>query len=186
MPKIIDEDKLFAAVVGVLVAKGYENATTKDLAAAAGVHEATLFRKYGSKVNLVALAIEQQMSVVPLAHLHYTGDLEADLLSIVEAYIETNRTHGAILPMIFIELPRRPELAEVLHRPMANIDGILKIIQQYQAQGQLKQEPPYYTLLALIGWLFSYFMVIRAMPDYPVPPIAPQEHVAAFLNGRRA
>jgi len=185
MPKIIDEEKVFAAVVAVLTSKGYENATTKDLAMAAGMHEATLFRKYESKAKLAARAIEQQLSIVPFAHLQYTGNLEADLLAIVQAYIETYKTHGPIMPMLFTELPRHPELAESLNKPLSNVEGVLKIIVQYQTQGQLKQEPPIYTFLALIGWLMNYYMFVQAVPDYPVPPIDVQAHIAGFLHGRK-
>jgi hypothetical protein len=43
MPKIIDDEQVFSEVIKVIVAKGYENATTKELAEAAGVNEVTLF-----------------------------------------------------------------------------------------------------------------------------------------------
>jgi len=117
MPKIIDEEQVFRTVVEILTQKGYENATTKDLAAAAGMHEVTLFRKYESKVNLVARAIEHQLSRVPLAHLKYTGNLEADVAAIVDAFIETNKSHGPIMPLLLTELPRNPELVGLICCP---------------------------------------------------------------------
>ena len=84
MPKVINDKVVFRATIDVLVACGYEKATTKNIAVAAGIHEATLFRKYGSKFNLIEQAIKAQFLDVPFAKVVYTGDLQADLVSIVE------------------------------------------------------------------------------------------------------
>jgi AcrR family transcriptional regulator len=188
MPKIIDEEEVFAAVVDLLAKKGYENATTKAIAAAAGIHEATLFRKYKSKICLVMHAIEQQLAVVPIAAVEYTGNLEDDLRAIIEAFIETNENqrHGPILSVLLTEAPRYPELAQTLKTPLGHLEKTLDILHQYQMRGQLKQEPPVYALMALLGGLMSYYMFIWAVPDYPVPPIDPQILVSGFLQGRKA
>ncbi len=184
MPKVIDEEVVFRAVMTIIVARGYENATTKEMAVAAGIHEATLFRKYENKMNLVARAIEQQFSKAPLAMLRYSGDLEADLLAIVQAYIDTQKIYGAIMQTILTEIPRHPALAEMLNTPLANIQGLIQIIHQYQIQGRLKQEPPLTSLSVLLGPLMISYMFGRANPDLPLPIIEPQEYVNAFLHGR--
>ena len=65
-----------------------QNALTNQfkIAEVAGVNEVTLFRRYGSKAGLFEKVIEHQLADTPLSKLVYTGDLEADLLAIVEAY----------------------------------------------------------------------------------------------------
>lgn len=184
MPKVIDEENVFRAVLNIIVTRGYENATTKDMAVAAGMHEATLFRKYESKMNLVARAFEQQFSTAPLTKLTYSGDLEADLLAIVQAYIDTYDRFGAIMLTVLTEIPRHPELATALKTPLANIPILTKIIAQYQTQGRLKQESPLTSLSVLLGPLMMNYMVGRANPDLPIQTIDPQDHVNAFLHGR--
>ena len=72
----------------------------KDMAVAAGIHEATLFRKYGTKASLIEKAIEAQLSATPLNRLSYTGELKADLGAIVQAYIETSQTYGPVIPAL--------------------------------------------------------------------------------------
>ncbi len=104
------------------------------------IHEATLFRKYGSKVGLIERAIQHQLSTAPISKVAYTGDLQADLYAILDAYVATNEEYGAILPVIFLEIPRYPELKNVLQTPLANIQGIVDIIARYQSQGLLKDE----------------------------------------------
>ena len=185
MPKIIDETKIFSAALDILISHGYEGATTQKIADVAGVNEVTLFRKYGSKAGLFEKVIEHQLSDTPLNKLAYTGDLEADLLAIVEAYIETNETHGNIIPILLIEMPRYPDLQGSFNTPWKNLQEIIKIIQKYQKQGELKNESPLASLTALISPILVGQMLRYANLNLPVPAIDSQAHVDAFLNGRK-
>jgi AcrR family transcriptional regulator len=185
MPKVIDETKIFSAALDILVSHGYEGATTQKIADIAGVNEVTLFRKYGSKAGLFEKVVEHQLSDTPLNKLVYSGELEADLLAIVEAYVETNQTHGNIIPLLLIEMPRNPDLQGSFSTPWKNIQTILHIIQKYQEQGQLKNEPPLASLSALIGPVLVSQMIRHANLNLPVPAIDLQAHVEAFLHGRK-
>ena len=185
MPKVVDETKIFSAALDILIAHGYEGATTQKIAHIAGVNEVTLFRKYGSKAGLFEKVIEHQLADTPLNRLAYSGDLEADLLAIVEAYLETNEVHGNIIPLLLIEMPRYPDLQGSFSQPWKNIQGIIKIIQKYQKQGQLRNESPLACLSALIGPILVSQMLRQANPELPVPAMDPQAHVEAFLKGRK-
>lgn len=185
MPKIIDEAEVFKAVVALLVARGYERATTRDLAAAANMHEATLFRKYGSKVGLIERAIEHQLSSTPLHYVSYTGALRADLLAILQAYVETVEQYGEIMPMLLLEIPRHPELRGTLQAPLANIQGIMHILQRYQAEGLLKTESPLTSVYVLLAPIMVYEMYRRVQLDMSAAPIDLEEYVEAFLQGRK-
>lgn len=185
MPKVIDETKIFSAALDLLVSHGYEGATTQKIAGIAGVNEVTLFRKYGNKAGLFEKVIESQLSDTPLNKLEYTGDLEADLLSIVEAYMKTNELHGNIIPILLIEMPRYPDLQGSFNTPWRNLQGILKIIQNYQEQGMLREESPFTTLNAFIGPILVSQMIRNTNLNLPVPTIDLQSYVDAFLNGRK-
>ena len=185
MPKVIDEVSIFKTVIDRLVSHGYEGATTKEIAQVAGVNEATLFRKYGSKAELVEKAVNQQLSNTPLNGLVFTGELEADLLAIVEAYMETNRMFGEIIPTLLVELPRHLELKGAFKSAGDNIQGIVKIMQSYQTRGLLKPESPLASLNTLIGPLMTSQMIRRANLGLPVPGIDTREYVNAFLHGRK-
>ncbi len=184
MPKVINEEKVFTAVIDILVDRGYENATTRKIAEAAGFHEATLFRRYGTKAGLIEKAIDAQLSAAPLSRLCYTGDLKTDLCAIVQAYIETNQRYGPVIPLLLSEVPRHPELKNALSRPLANIQGIVSIIQRYQVQGLLRTEPPQTTVGVLIGPIMSRQLLQRAVSDLPQISIDIQQYVEAFLHGR--
>ncbi len=185
MPKIIDEGSVFRTVIDRWVSHGYEGATTKEIAEAAGVNEVTLFRKYGSKAELFEKAIHHQLADTPLNKLLYTGELEADLIAIIEAYLKTNELYGEIIPTILAEAPRHPELKGAFQTPWKNIQVVAKILQKYQAQGLLKPESPLTSLNALIGPLMTGQMIRRADLGIPVPEMDAREHVEAFLHGRK-
>ncbi len=186
MPKVIHEDEVFKAVLKVLVMRGYESATTSEMAAAANMHEATLFRKYGSKVGLVERAIQHELSGAPLSRVRYTGDLHADLHAILEAYLATYAAYGDILPVIFLEIPRYPELRNVLQAPMANIQALAGIIARYQSEGRLKDELPLTSVIVLIAPILMNHMYDRVNFEMPAPAIDLHQYVEAFLSGREA
>lgn len=185
MPKIVDEAGIFGAAIGLLMSRGFEGATTKEIADSAGVNEVTLFRKYGSKTGLFEKAIEHRLRDTPLNKIAFTGDIETDLFAIVEAYLETNEVHGDIMPVILIELPRNPDLQGSMDTPWRNLQGIMSSIRAFQDRKLLMREPPLATLAALLGPIMVNQMFRRANLALPVPAIDLRAHVDAFLNGRR-
>ena len=118
MPKVIDEDRVFEVAAALFVRHGYAGTKTKEIARKAGLNEATLFRRYGSKARSLPMgaAIDHQWRDVPLAGLAPSDDLEADLVMIVEAYLETNRLRGAIVPALLVELAMQHRLERCLRR----------------------------------------------------------------------
>jgi AcrR family transcriptional regulator len=185
MPKIINEEEVFKAVIELLVARGYDGATTSALAAAAKMHEATLFRKYGSKVGLIERAIEQQLSATPLHDVGYTSDLRADLLAILEAYVATVAAYGEIMPLLLLEIPRHPELKGTLQAPLANIQSVMHILERYQSEGQLQAEPLLTSVNVLLAPIMVTAMYRRVQADVlAAEPIELEAYVDAFLQGR--
>jgi AcrR family transcriptional regulator len=183
MPKVIDESRVFEAAVDLFVTHGYEGTTTKDIAAAAGVNEATLFRRYGNKAQLMEAAIDRAWQDVPLASLDYTGDLERDLTAIVDAYVETNRLRGAIVPALLVELPKNDELRGAFRHAAMNIGHAAEILARHQREGRLRPEEPMFALMALIAPVMVNEMIQRAGVGLPPIRIDSHELVQVFLGG---
>ncbi len=182
MPKKIDEQRLFETVRKLWVERGYSGTTTKKIAELAGVNEATLFRRYGGKAELVTSAIREALQTVPLRRLDATDDVERDLQAIVEAYGETDRQVGTVFPLLLLEVSRHPELRAALDAAWQNIGFVTRMIEHHQARGALREEPALTTLTALIGPLFIVGLVGRVRPQRPTLDV--ERHVAAFLHGR--
>jgi AcrR family transcriptional regulator len=186
MPKIVDDEKVYRAVMQMVVEHGYAGATTKLMAGAAGVSEVTLFRKYSSKAQLVKEAVATILGQVNIpSAAQYTGDLSADVLRIVETYQDAADREGEFFPILLSDIPRYPELEGVLDTPMLSIQTIAQLLARYQVEGALRQEHPLHTLASLIGPLLVTAMIRRTMPNGPLPPIDLPSHVAHFLEGHQ-
>ncbi|WP_253944982.1 TetR/AcrR family transcriptional regulator [Paenibacillus sp. NEAU-GSW1] len=79
------------AAIDLMAEKGYKGVSTKEIAAAAGVSEMTLFRNFGNKLNLLENAVQHFHYSVEMASLFeekIVWDLRADLLMISQTYQE--------------------------------------------------------------------------------------------------
>ena len=187
MPKIIDDAQIYRDVMQLIIEQGYDRATTKQMAKAAGVSEVTLFRKYGSKAQLVGqamLSLTGQTDFATVAR--FTGDVTADLLRVVTMYQGLAQQEGRFFYTMLLELPRHPELAEFLDTPFMMISKIGQLLIRYQEENVLKQEHPLHALASLIGPLIALNMLRTAHKEAPIPLPDLNDHVASFLNGHRA
>jgi AcrR family transcriptional regulator len=98
------------ATLEVLVAEGYRALTMEQVRARAGVGKATLYRRFGSKEELVKAAV---------AHLHAdlatpadTGSVRGDFAVVVEDVLSAARVTGALtfMPRVLAEVAGDPEM----------------------------------------------------------------------------
>jgi AcrR family transcriptional regulator len=171
----------------VITERGYAGATTKQMAEAAGVSEVTLFRKYGSKAQLTRQAISEITIQTDFeSAVHYTGDVAADLLRIVQKYQDSAVRFGLFFAALLSELQHYPELIESISTPVGIMRSIGRLIERYQENGDLRQEHPLHAVSALLGPLIYTGMIRNAVPDGLLPPLDLQSHVTRYLQGRRA
>ncbi|MCA9996191.1 MAG: TetR/AcrR family transcriptional regulator [Anaerolineales bacterium] len=186
MPKIIEDQQIYRDIMLAVTKHGYAAATTKRLAQAAGVGEVTLFRRYGNKAQLVkqamlALAEEADFE----ATVHYTGDVHADLLRVVAGYQDSAEKNGLFFYTILIEAARHPELMDALAVLQTRLDGVGRLLAQYQADGVLKPTHPIHMLTSLVGPLIAMNMMKSALSHLPLPLLDLENHVANFIDGHR-
>ena len=185
MPKIIEDENIFRAVIQVVIERGYAGATTKQMADAAEVSEVTLFRKYENKAMLVKRAISSIVEQTDFSSAaQYTGDIHADLLRVVQAYQDSAVKHGFFFAALFSEISRYPELIDALDEPLNIFHAIGELITRYQKEGALEQEHPTYTVAALLGPLIYVALMHGAIPFDQLPRLNLSNYVEAFLAGR--
>jgi AcrR family transcriptional regulator len=186
MPKIVEDEKVYQAVLQSVVERGYAGATTKQMAEAANVSEVTLFRKYGSKLQLVKGAIASIAEQTDFeSAIQYTGDITSDLFRVVQAYHDSAVEHGQFFAVLLSEMPRYPELLEMIDTPFDIFQRIGQLLARYQAEGVLRQEHPLHALATLLGPMIYIAMMRGAMQESPLPPLDLSNHVAGFLEGHR-
>jgi AcrR family transcriptional regulator len=186
MPKIITDEEIYQAVMKVVSERGYAGATTKQMAEVANVSEVTLFRKYNNKLQLIKQAVAALVAQTDFeTAIQYTGDVTADLLRVVRAYQDSAVKHGQLIFIMLSEMPRYPELVDLLDIPLEIYTGIGNLFAKYQSEGILRQEHPLHAVAALLGPLMYSAMLSGALPVYSIPPLNLENHVAVFLEGRR-
>ena len=187
MPKIVSDAHIFETVVKLIEANGYAGTTTKQIAEAAQINEVTLFRKYGSKAQLVKEAISHYASHAEVeTAVTYTGDLEADLRRVVRVYCGAAQLHAKVFPIIMSEMARFPELHETARAPLGIVTKIAQLLERYQDEGVLRKEDPFQAVGALLGSLIVHTMVRSAGVHGMDHPLDLDEHVTAYLYGRIA
>ncbi|HZC35379.1 MAG TPA: TetR/AcrR family transcriptional regulator [Chthoniobacterales bacterium] len=89
-PKDVTLDKLQSAAGRILVRSGLRGATTRRIAAEAGLSEMTLFRRFGTKERLLSAVMDrlllEETARVPMAQ-NIPGDLRTQLLECAKAQV---------------------------------------------------------------------------------------------------
>ncbi|GIW36142.1 MAG: hypothetical protein KatS3mg073_0287 [Meiothermus sp.] len=170
----------------LLAEKGYKGATTREIAARAGVSEVTLFRQFGSKEALLQEAVQKLHPPVEQVLPRLSGNLEADLLYLTERYLQMLEANQGLLVRLLPELARHPELRGEtgplgLRKAMSRV---FEFFAELQKQACLRaEETPSQAAIALLGPLFARVLMLGAMGIQP--PFDLQAHVRGFLEGRQ-
>lgn len=178
--------RLLRSSLELLAERGYKGATTREIAARAGVSEVTLFRHYASKEELMREAIGRISPPVEQLIPAQIGDLEAAFVQLVrniEALIEANQ--GFVIRLL-PELMRHPELrgeggAPGFTRAFTAAGGFIKHCQEL---GLLRtDETPEQMVVALVGPLIAR-VLLSGVWGVRIP-LDLEAHVRGFLEGRR-
>ena len=180
-------DRLLHAAVRVFEEAGSRGATTRRIAAEAGVNEITLFRHFGSKSALLSEAL-----AAANRHPVETGlpwdprDPQAELLAWSRAGYAHLRRHAAMIRTTLGELAESPEAARcVAGNPMRVHSELLGYLHRLRERGMvdLDWEPDAAANL-LMGALFADAVARDAVPEkYPYPEAdAPAKYVKLFLR----
>src|SRR4051794_9175203 len=100
-----NDDKLLLAAIDLIAEKGYNGVSTQEIAAAAGLSEKTLFRRFGSKQNLLETAFDRFHYAEEMQNLFnrkLAWELQTDLLLISQTYHEI-MNHNRKMIMISIK-----------------------------------------------------------------------------------
>ena len=171
----------------IIAERGYAGATTRQIAETAGVSEMTLFRKYGSKLELVKLTISALVEQTEFeSATRYTGDIRADLLRVLQAYQETVILHERFFFALFAEFSLTPELTDSFSQPLGLFQSIGDLLLHYQTEGVLRPENPLHSAASLLGPLLYFSMIAHSVGDTSIPPMEIESVVQNYLDGRYA
>lgn len=185
MPKVIRDDALFEAAVGVFAERGYAAATTREIAARAGVNEVTLFRRYGSKAALITAALADRLAASPLSRPAASDDVDADVLALVHAYEQTFQAYGGAVLTLLADAPRHPELRPAMATLLPNLERAAAVLGAHQAAGRLVGGDPLGQLIVLFSPLMAAGLWARTGAPGAGPRLDAPTVARAFLEGHR-
>lgn len=181
----VADETVFDAALAVIAEQGYERATTRAIADAAGINEATLFRRFTSKQNLLRLAVRANFAGFALDLDAPGDDVEADLITIVGYYARLYETRGGVVMTLMREARFSQEVAAVLTEPEKLLERVDEVILHHQRRGALVAEPPRHTFFALVGPVMMRSIARRVDQRATQAPADPKAVVRRFLDGHR-
>ena len=185
MPKIINDEQIFQAIIGTITEYGYSGATTRQIAETAGISEVTLFRKFTNKATMVNSAIAAMVKNIDFeSATQYSGDIRSDLIRVIDAYQATAVMYSRFFMMILNEMKHDAELTHLMNAPSKLLDHIGELIKHYQSEGVLHQEHPLHAVAGLLGPLIFMAMINSTKNENRIPANDLQFYINCFLRGR--
>jgi len=129
---------ILAATLDAFVEDGYAGTSIENIATRAGVGKATIYRRYSSKAELVVEAVRAAACITD--HLPDTGDLQADLHSMLQPLTERLRGDtGKVLITLMGERLRHGDLAAEFERSVigAKREHARKLVRDAVDRGDL-------------------------------------------------
>jgi AcrR family transcriptional regulator len=167
-------------------AQGYARATTRGIAAAAGVTEVTLFRHFPSKENLFQSVVEHFANVpgmVTELEAQFSGNLYADLTLIGGALARIMIERAGSMLMMVCEASHFPEIREVGAGNPRRLRAMLaRYLEEQIKAGRVRQCNPELAAQAFLGMFFSYAITGAAFGEKVSPETDIDEVTAQFVN----
>lgn len=165
---------------------GFRGATTRRIAAAAGVNEVTIFRHFGSKEALLGEALR----MIPAGELHARlpeepRDPGAELASWSEDQLAHLRGKRSMIRTCMGEIEERPEMTECAATAPrgAFIELCRYLVRVRDAGMSFPHFDERVTAITLMGALFSDAMGREMMPEiYPPLEMAAREYSELILR----
>ncbi|GGF94939.1 TetR/AcrR family transcriptional regulator [Paenibacillus abyssi] len=134
-------DKLLAAAAELMAEKGFKAVTTKEIAAAAGVSEMTLFRYFGTKQTVLEQVIDRlyyTKSMEELFAAELSWDLRSDLTRISNKYQSYMTGNRNLILILLKESHSVPGMQETVSRhPRRLKELLIAYFVQMQEQGKM-------------------------------------------------
>jgi AcrR family transcriptional regulator len=180
-------DRLLEAALRVFEEAGSRGATTRRIAAEAGVNEVTLFRLFGSKAALLATALHATMGRPTQDQLPSDPrDPEGELLRWVSQRMRSLREKRDIVRTCMAEVGQAPEMAgPVREGPVQAAHELSAYLEQMKARGLADPEVNVSAAAAmLMGAMFTDVMTRDMMPERfaYAPEDAPALYVGLLLR----
>lgn len=180
------DEKIIRATFGILQREGITKATTKKIAAEAGVNEVTIFRKFQNKNNLIEVTKEYYLEIF-LKKLEEIFDFNED--DEIEGYLQSNfigllnlsEDDFSVIKVAMEEVRETPERKQLISRISATVIDKLEEFFKFQIEkGEIRD----IDARVLAGMCFSItfqFVILWNVYDME-PNVETNEYAQNFLD----
>ena len=166
---------------------GYKGTSTKRIAERAGVNEVTIFRHFGSKLELFRAASEQafrELSVPTLSEEHLKLPLRDCLSKMFYEYLERAPAQTDIFMLGMSESFAHPQIAEIFNDfAWQNRVNLAECFRQIYAAGKLRETNFGILAHVVLSSLYSLVLVRHRAPEKINLEITEEGVVNALIAG---
>lgn len=161
------QQKVVEAAIKIFAEKGFANTSTSEIAEEAGVAEATIFRHYGTKENLLlSITLPFLKDLIPrMAEELFTelmaqnpATFEQFIRGLLKNRIEFIKENKELFKILVKEVMYREEFKLEL-KPLVSeilVHHFIKIIEEFKESGELIEKPSPIILRMFVTFLFGY------------------------------
>jgi TetR/AcrR family transcriptional regulator len=181
--------QLLETALDMFSRRGFEGATTKEIAAAAGVAEAVIFRHFPNKQALYTAVLDYKLQSGGFGHMlagiqaHMeANDDEGVFRAIAKRVLDTYRTDTRFERMVLFAALEGHSLALAYLRQhsLPLVESLRSYVRRRQAAGALRGKKPGLILCAIFGLVHHYGQVTQM---FGFPPEGSDKEVAeAFVH----
>lgn len=179
-------ERIIQAAYTVFGNKGYAAATTRAIAAEAGVNEVTLFRHFGNKKNLFSAMIDEFYAFAGLNDITprlLSGDYRQDLNMIGWRIVAVLKERKQIYRLLLSEVEAQSEVRETMVMLPRRLRRMLAQYFQYQmAQGHMRTSNPEVAAQAFMSLFMAFVTYNTIFGESPIPNVSDEEIVAQFVD----
>ena len=179
-------ERILAAAAQVFTDLGYIRATTRAIAAAAGVNEVTLFRHFGSKKNLALATIDRYSALPDLADLlanQFSGDYRRDMQLLGRTIQAFMAQRSAAIRMMICEAEHLPEVRDIVGQMPQRLREMLGgYLRQQIARGGVRDLNPEAMAQAFFGMFFAYNINQMVGSEPIIPGLTPEALADLFAE----
>jgi AcrR family transcriptional regulator len=176
---------IIRATVELLVEGGFQSLTMEQVQRRAGVGKATIYRRWGSKEDLVKDAIQYFGSELPVPD---TGTLAGDYAEISAAVMRIAKDRGGalLMPRLLVEASGDPELHAIFNATLVEPRRrVLRIVlERARERGELRADVDVELAIDMIAGPVIYRFLVSGGDVAPTAAAAPRM-LQALLEGLR-
>lgn len=138
--------QILDTAIGLFAKLGFRGTTTKKIAEAAGVSEATIFLHFPSKESLYDAILEEKLKaqrpLTALIEQHAAAPLSEVLTAVAESLVERHHRDRALLRLVLFSALEHHSLARRLARQ--HLEGpmrsLMEVLEQARSRGEVRAD----------------------------------------------